>query len=94
MAHLADLNVLEFSQTVRPLGAIEQMFWLLDQHHPIHFAMVAHVSGATQVGDWRNALDRLQQRTSADVGLRAGRGGRHSAFRADDGAAHPDAHRL
>jgi hypothetical protein len=62
MAHLADLNVLEFSQTVRPLGAIEQMFWLLDQHHPIHFAMVAHVSGATQVGDWRNALDRLQQR--------------------------------
>jgi hypothetical protein len=62
MAHLADLSVLEFSQTVRPLGAIEQMFWLLDQHHPIHFAITAHVSGATQVGDWRNALDQLQRR--------------------------------
>jgi len=42
---------------LRPLGALEEVFWLLDQHRPMHFVTAAEVSGPTTVGDWRRAYD-------------------------------------
>jgi NRPS condensation-like uncharacterized protein len=50
------------SSFLRPLGAVEELFWLLDQHRPIHFVMAAEVEGATRASDWRRALDLVQQR--------------------------------
>jgi hypothetical protein len=50
------------SGAVRPLGSLEHLFWLMDQTAPIHFAMTAQVTGETEPGDWRMALDRLQER--------------------------------
>ena len=47
---------------VRPLGALEHLFWLYDQNSPVHFAVTALVSGRTSPRDWRRALDRLQER--------------------------------
>src|SRR5262249_39683210 len=47
---------------VRSLGTLEHLFWLLDQHRSVHFAVTALVSGKTGPHDWRRALDRLQQR--------------------------------
>jgi hypothetical protein len=47
---------------VRPLGSLEHLFWLLDQHRFIHFAVAALISGETSPRDWRRALDRLQKR--------------------------------
>jgi NRPS condensation-like uncharacterized protein len=47
---------------LRPLGAFEELLWLLDQHRPFHFVMAAEVDGATTVSDWRRALDLVQQR--------------------------------
>lgn len=47
---------------LRPLGAVEELFWLLDQHRPFHFVMAAEVDGSTAVSDWRRALDLVQQR--------------------------------
>jgi NRPS condensation-like uncharacterized protein len=48
--------------TLRPLGALEEMFWLVDQHRPLHFLLAAEVTGSTQIEDWRRALDELQRR--------------------------------
>ena len=47
---------------VRPLGSLEHLFWLLDQHRFVHFAVAALISGETSPRDWRRALDRLQKR--------------------------------
>src|SRR5262245_48606404 len=47
---------------VRPLGSLEHLFWLLDQHRFVHFAVTALISGETTPRDWRRALDRLQKR--------------------------------
>jgi NRPS condensation-like uncharacterized protein len=47
---------------VRPLGSLEHLFWLLDQHHFVHFAVTALISSETSPRDWRRALDRLQKR--------------------------------
>jgi len=47
---------------VRPLGSLEHLFWLLDQHRFVHFAVTALISGETSPRDWRRALDRLQKR--------------------------------
>ena len=46
----------------RSLGALEHMFWLMDQNRPVHFAVTALISGETSPRDWRRALDRLQER--------------------------------
>jgi len=48
--------------TIRSLGSLEHLFWLLDQHHFVHFAVTALISGKTSPRDWRRALDRLQKR--------------------------------
>jgi hypothetical protein len=50
------------SPFLRPLGAFEELFWLLDQQRPVHFVMAAEVEGRTTVDDWRRALDLVQQR--------------------------------
>lgn len=55
----------ETSLATRPLGSLEQLLWLFDQHYPTHFTVTAEVSGNTSVDDWRKALDRLQERHSS-----------------------------
>ncbi|ACK52779.1 condensation domain protein [Methylocella silvestris BL2] len=47
---------------MRPLGSIEHMFWLKDQHMPYHFAVCAEIEGPTTVDEWRAAFDMVQQR--------------------------------
>jgi len=47
---------------IRQLGALEHLFWLLDQNRQVHFAVTALISGETSPRDWRRALDRLQER--------------------------------
>ena len=48
--------------SLRPLGALEELFWFLDQERPVHFVMAAEVTGPTTVGDWRRAVDLVQRR--------------------------------
>ncbi len=43
----------------RPLGALEKLFWLMDQNRPVHFAMAAEVGGSTRIAQWQDALDRV-----------------------------------
>jgi Condensation domain len=47
---------------IRPLGAGEELMWLLDLSSRIHFALAAEVEGRTTVEEWRAALDALQRR--------------------------------
>jgi hypothetical protein len=47
---------------VRPLGALEEFIWLLDQSRPAHFVMAAEVSGSTNLSDWCRALEFVQAR--------------------------------
>jgi Phthiocerol/phthiodiolone dimycocerosyl transferase C-terminus/Condensation domain len=47
---------------VRSLGSLEHLFWLLDRHHFVHFAVTALISGRTSPCDWWRALDHLQKR--------------------------------
>ncbi|MBV9877440.1 MAG: hypothetical protein JO025_22115 [Verrucomicrobia bacterium] len=60
------INPLFFAKHVnpslRPLGTFEHFFWLLDQNRPVHFALAAQVQGATEIEQWRNALDLVQRR--------------------------------
>jgi hypothetical protein len=47
---------------VRALGAMERLFWLMDQKHPAHLTVTAEVKGITKVESWRDALDAVQRR--------------------------------
>jgi hypothetical protein len=47
---------------IRSLGSLEHLFWLQDQHRPVHFAVTALIAGETTLRDWRRALDSLQKR--------------------------------
>jgi NRPS condensation-like uncharacterized protein len=47
---------------VRALGAMERLFWLMDQKHPAHLMVTAEVQGFTKVQSWRDALDAVQRR--------------------------------
>ncbi|WP_426669699.1 condensation domain-containing protein [Mucilaginibacter sp. McL0603] len=49
------------TQTRRPLGGFERFFWLLDQQRPVHFTMVAEITGTLPVTAWENALADVQQ---------------------------------
>jgi hypothetical protein len=49
------------SRAERALSAIEKFFYLLNQNHPNHFAMVGEVSGPTRINQWKGALDRVAQ---------------------------------
>lgn len=46
----------------RPLGAGEQIFWLHDQAHPLHFALTAQIKGQFTVHQLQQALNLVQQR--------------------------------
>src|SRR5215468_1000089 len=43
----------------RPLGALEKLFWLVDQNRPMHFAIAAEVGGKTRIEQWQSALDHV-----------------------------------
>ena len=43
----------------RPLGALEKLFWFINQNRPTHFAIAAEVGGSTRVKQWQDALDRV-----------------------------------
>jgi condensation domain-containing protein len=62
---LQDLLVMPATKSkteVRSLGAMERLFWLMDQNHPVHLTVTAEVKGITTVKDWRDALDAVQRR--------------------------------
>jgi hypothetical protein len=62
---LQDLLVMPATKSkreVRSLGAMERLFWLMDQKHPAHLTVTAEVKGFTKVQDWRDALDAVQKR--------------------------------
>ncbi len=46
----------------RPLGSDQAFWWLVDQHHPVHVALVAQVAGPTTAEAWRMALNEVQRR--------------------------------
>lgn len=46
----------------RPLGAGEQIFWLHDQAHPVHFVLTAQIRGSFSVEQLTQALTLVQQR--------------------------------
>jgi hypothetical protein len=63
----ADSNPLPFpnrtgANMIRPLGALEEFLWLIDQTRPAHFVIAAEVSGSTTLSDWCRALDSVQAR--------------------------------
>jgi NRPS condensation-like uncharacterized protein len=47
---------------VRAPGAMEHLFWLMDQKHPALLTVTAEVKGFTKVRNWRDALDAVQRR--------------------------------
>jgi Condensation domain len=46
----------------RPVGSDQAFWWLIDQNHPVHVAVVAQVAGSTTVHAWRAAFDEIQRR--------------------------------
>jgi Condensation domain len=50
------------SDLLRPLGAFEELYCLIDQDFPINGALAAQITGRTTVQQWRDALDAVQQR--------------------------------
>ncbi|MBS0234661.1 MAG: hypothetical protein JSR99_14380 [Proteobacteria bacterium] len=64
MTKLSLPEIRDVSNAMRPLGALEQLFLLIDKNSPVHFAMTAEISGLTRIDDWRRALDRVQKRHS------------------------------
>lgn len=50
------------SQVLRRLGSFEHLFWLMDQHRPLHFGMVAQIRGKATPAQWRQALAMVQSR--------------------------------
>ena len=52
----------ESKKEVRALGAREQMFWLMNQKHPVHLTVTAEVKGITKAQNWRDALGAVQKR--------------------------------
>jgi hypothetical protein len=49
----------------RPLGSLEQMFWLKNRHMPYHFAICAEIHGKTTVTSWIKAFGAVQRRHPA-----------------------------
>jgi hypothetical protein len=49
-------------QPLRPLGALEKLFWLANQNRPTHFAMAAEIEGATSPEQWQQALAVIAKR--------------------------------
>ncbi len=49
------------NHVTRPIGAFEKIFWLLDQHSPVHFTIAAEIDGATTDVEWHTAFAKIQQ---------------------------------
>jgi hypothetical protein len=65
--------LMKTSDTLRPLGWLEHMFWLLDENRPFHFAMTALIAGKP-----RRLAERFRPRPKApshSVGLHRGKPG-------------------
>jgi NRPS condensation-like uncharacterized protein len=56
------MSATKSNKEVRGLGAMERLFWLMDQKHPAHLTVTAEVKGFTKVQSWRDALDAVQRR--------------------------------
>jgi NRPS condensation-like uncharacterized protein len=56
------MSATKSNKEVRALGAMERLFWLMDQKHPAHLTVTAEVKGFTKVQSWRDALDAVQRR--------------------------------
>jgi NRPS condensation-like uncharacterized protein len=56
------MSATKSKKEVRALGAMERLFWLMDQNHPAHLTVTAEVKGFTNVQSWRDALDEVQRR--------------------------------
>ena len=52
----------DLTDAVRHLGSFEHLFWLVNEHRPVHFTLAAEIVGKTTPADWRDALDRVQAR--------------------------------
>jgi hypothetical protein len=48
----------------RSLGAMEKIFYLVNQHHPNHFAMVGDVAGSTRIEQWQNGLNQVARHST------------------------------
>jgi Condensation domain len=77
------------SDTIRPLGSLEHLFWLLDQNRSCHFAVTAQIAGKASPGDWREALDCLQERHPILSVCIEGTPGSVPRFRQEDAAPIP-----
>src|SRR5262245_40324687 len=77
------------SDTIRPLGSFEHMFWLLDQNRSCHFAMTAQIAGRASPDHWREALDRVQARHPLLSVCIEGSPGSVPCFRQEDAAPIP-----
>jgi NRPS condensation-like uncharacterized protein len=56
------MSATKSTKKVRALGAMERLFWLMDQNHSAHLTVTAEVKGITEVQNWRDALDAVQRR--------------------------------
>ena len=74
----------ESKKEVRALGAREQMFWLMNQKHPVHLTVTAEVKGITKVQDWIDALDAVQKRHPIlSTSIKPNEDGRPALYQAD-----------
>jgi hypothetical protein len=51
------------SPSERSLGAMEKLFYLFNQKHPNHFAIIGEVTGPTRIDQWQNGLDQVANRS-------------------------------
>ena len=69
---------------VRALGAMEQLFWLMDQKYPAQLTVTAEVKGFTKVQSWRDALDAVQRRHPVlSTSINRNEEGQPALYRAD-----------
>lgn len=57
-----DTDLLNGNVAIRPLTAQEEIYWQLTYTDQIHPVLAAHLDGVASIGQWRSALDTLQQR--------------------------------
>jgi len=74
---------------LRPLGSFEHFLWLIDQNRPVHFALAAHVQGATEINQWRQALELVQRRHPLLSASIVANGTGRPSFRRDVGTPIP-----
>jgi condensation domain-containing protein len=89
VAETTDEAVGDLSEILRPLGSFEHLFWLMDQSHPVHFAVTAEVEGDASPRAWRRALDRVQERHPLLRVSIDGAPGRAPAYRREEGTPIP-----